>query len=172
MPTDLRPDGTPSAPEIVTDAAADEMSDGSVADDMGRPPASAVRLARTAGLLYLAVAILGGFAQFVRVSVYAPGDAATTTANIVANQTLVRLSFAADLVQAMVWLVMAVVLYPLMSHAGRNLARAMVVLVSVARLTGRPPGAPIALTSVRTTPGSCSSAAQFFPRGTSWSVAG
>ena len=131
MPTDLRPEGTPTSHKSVNAVAPDQISDGSVVAPNGRPPASAVRLARTAGLLYLAVAILGGFAQFVRVSVYAPGDAAATTANIVANQTLVRFSFAADLVQAMVWLVMAVVLYRLMSHAGRNLARAMVVFVAV-----------------------------------------
>lgn len=131
MPTDLRPEGTPTSHKSVNAVAPDQISDGSVVAPNGRPPASAVRLARTAGLLYLAVAILGGFAQFVRVSVYAPGDAAATTANIVANQTLIRFSFAADLVQAMVWLVMAVVLYRLMSHAGRNLARAMVVFVAV-----------------------------------------
>ena len=68
-------------------------------------------LARTAGLLYLVVAIFGGFAQIVRVNVYEPGDAAATSANILANATWVRLSFVADLVQALVWLVLAVTLY-------------------------------------------------------------
>jgi hypothetical protein len=97
----------------------------------GQGPASSVRLARVAGLLYLAVAIFGGFAQIVRVSVYEPGRAAETSANIVANATLVRLSFVADLVQALVWLVLAVTLYRLLAHAGRNIARAMVVFVSV-----------------------------------------
>lgn len=92
---------------------------------------TAVRLARTAGLLYLVVAIFGGFAHAVRVTVYEPGDAAATAANIVAHQTLVRLSFVADLIQAMVWLVLAVTLYRMLAHAGRNIARAMVVFVSV-----------------------------------------
>jgi hypothetical protein len=96
-----------------------------------RPPGSAVRLARQAGLLYLAVAIFGGFAQIVRVKVYEPGDAAATMANIASNATLVRLSFVADLVQAMVWLVLAVTLYRLLAHAGRNTARALVVFVAV-----------------------------------------
>jgi hypothetical protein len=94
-------------------------------------PESAVGLARTAGLLYLVVAIFGAFAQIVRVKVYEPGDAATTSANIVTNATLVRLSFVADLIQAMVWLVLAVCLYRLLAHAGRNIARAMVVFVAV-----------------------------------------
>ena len=62
---------------------------------------------------------------------YEPGDAAATAANIVANATLVRLSFVADLIQALVWLVLAVVLYRLLAHAGRNIARAMVVFVAV-----------------------------------------
>ena len=97
----------------------------------GPAPASPVRLARVAGVLYLVVAVLGGFAQIVRVKVYEPGDAAATAANIVANATLVRLSFVADLVQALVWLVLAVTLYRLLSHAGRNIARAMVVFVAV-----------------------------------------
>jgi hypothetical protein len=101
------------------------------ARENGRPPASPVRLARMAGLLYLVVAVLGGFAQVVRVKVYEPGDAATTTANIVANATLVRLSFVADLIQALVWLVLAVTLYRLLAHAGRSIARAMVVFVAV-----------------------------------------
>ena len=94
-------------------------------------PVSPVRLARMAGLLYLVVAIFGAFAQIVRVNVYEPGDAAATSANIVANSTLVRLSFAADLIQAMVWLVLAVTLHRLLAHAGRNVARAMVVFVAV-----------------------------------------
>jgi hypothetical protein len=95
------------------------------------PPASPVRLARMAGLLYLVVAVFGAFAQIVRVNVYKPGDAAATASNIVANSTLVRFSFAADLIQAMVMLVLAVTLYRLLAHAGRNVARAMVVFVAV-----------------------------------------
>lgn len=81
-------------------------------------------------MLYLVVAIFGGFAQIVRVRVYAPGDAAATASNIVAHSALVRLSFAADLVQAVVWLVLAVTLYRLLAHAGPNIARAMVVFVT------------------------------------------
>jgi hypothetical protein len=94
-------------------------------------PASPVRLAKVAGLLYLVVAIFGGFAQGVRMQVYQPGDAAATTANLVAHAALVRLSFVADLVQALVWLVMGVILYRLFAHAGKSLARAMLVFISV-----------------------------------------
>ena len=62
-------------------------------------PTSPVRIARFAGLLYLVIAVFGGFAQGVRLSVYEPGDGAATAANLVAHATLVRLSFVADLVQ-------------------------------------------------------------------------
>jgi len=107
------------------------MDDRPDTGEYGRPPASPIRLARLAGLLYLVIAIFGGFAQAVRMSVYEPGDAAATTANIVANATMVRLSFAADLIQALVWLIMAVTLYRLFAHAGRSVARAMVIFVTV-----------------------------------------
>jgi len=90
-----------------------------------------VRLARRAGLLYLVLAVFGAFAQVVRVRVYAPGDAATTAANLVANATLVRLSFVADLIQALVWLCLALVLHRLFAHAGRYLARALVIFIVV-----------------------------------------
>ena len=56
---------------------------------------------------------------------------ARTAANLVANASLVRLSFVADLLQALVWLCLAVLLYRLLARAGRNLARAMVIFVVV-----------------------------------------
>jgi hypothetical protein len=115
-------DGTPQGPDARSGPARSQLSD---------TPASRVRLAKVAGLLYLVVAIFGGFAQGVRLRVYQPGDAASTTANLTANAGLVRLSFVADLVQALVWLIMAVILYRLFAHAGRSIARAMLVFVSV-----------------------------------------
>ena len=92
---------------------------------------SPVRLARTAGVYYLVVAILGAFAQLLREKVYAPGDAATTAENVVANADLVRFGFVADLVQAtfMVFVVMA--LYRLLQHVNKPVARAMVIFVVV-----------------------------------------
>jgi hypothetical protein len=101
----------------------------SIPDTELAPGSSQVRLARKAGLLYLVIAIFGAFAQVIRVRVYAPGDAATTTANLIANASLVRLSFAADLLQALVWLCLALVLHRLFAHAGTYLARAMVIFV-------------------------------------------
>jgi hypothetical protein len=95
------------------------------------PGTAQVRLARRAGLLYLVMAVFGGFAHAVRLQVYAPGDAATTAANLVANESLVRLSFVADLLQNLVWLCLALVLHRLLAHAGKYLARAMVAFIVV-----------------------------------------
>ncbi len=128
MTTDLQHDTDATSPR---DGCRAELGDHPDREGNGRPPASPVRLARMAGLLYLVVAIFGAFAMIVRVNVYKPGDAAATAANIVANPTLVRLSFVADLVQALVWLVLAVTLYRLFAHAGKNIALAMVVFVAV-----------------------------------------
>lgn len=93
---------------------------------------SAKRLARTAGLYYLVVAVLAAFAHIVRAQVYVAGDAATTAANVVANPDLVRYSFAADLVQATFFLFVVLALYRLLRHHGENVARAMVALVVIA----------------------------------------
>jgi hypothetical protein len=132
MTSDPQSEAGATGPKGTADARLHRAVDGQPdAQETGRPPASPVRLARTAGLLYLVVAIFGGFAQIVRMNVYEPGNATATSANIVANATIVRASFVADLVQAMVWLVLAVTLYRLLAHAGRNIARAMVVFVAV-----------------------------------------
>ena len=93
---------------------------------------STKRLARTAGLYYLVVAVLGAFAHIVRAQVYVAGDAATTAANVLANPDLVRYSFAADLVQATFFLFVVLALYRLLRHSGENIARAMVALVVIA----------------------------------------
>jgi Domain of unknown function (DUF4386) len=93
---------------------------------------STKRLARTAGLFYLVVAILGAFAHIVRGAVYVPGDAAATAENVVANASLVRMSFVADLVQATFFLLVVMALHRLLRHVDRNMARAMVVFVVVA----------------------------------------
>ena len=56
------------------------------------------RLARIAGVLYLLVAIFGGFAQgFLYPKIYVAGDAAKTVGNLIANSGLVRLGIVADL---------------------------------------------------------------------------
>jgi hypothetical protein len=90
------------------------------------------RLARTAGVLYLLVGLFGGFAQgFVYPKIYAAGDAATTAGNLVANSGLVRVGVVADLVQATIWVFLALALYRLLKQAHQSAAVAMVVLAAL-----------------------------------------
>lgn len=90
------------------------------------------RLARTAGLYYLVVAVLGGWAHgYVRGEVYVAGDATTTAQNVIENTSLVRMGFVADLVQATLMLFVVMALYRLLQHVNKNVARAMVMFVVV-----------------------------------------
>ena len=90
------------------------------------------RLARIAGLLYLAVGILGAFAfAAVYSAMYVAGDAAATARNLVANAGLVRIGVAGDLIQVTIWVFLALTLYVLLRHVSGYAARAMVVLVAI-----------------------------------------
>src|ERR1700682_3839978 len=94
--------------------------------------ASPRRLARIAGVLYLLVGIFGGFAQgYMYPKIYAAGDAATTAGNLVANSGLVRIGVLADVVQATVWVFLALALCRLLKQAHQSAAFAMVVLVGL-----------------------------------------
>ena len=89
-------------------------------------------LARTAGVLYLVVALFGGFAELVvRESIVVSGNAAATADNIRGSATLFRWGFASDLVQAPVFLFTAMALYLLLRHVNELVARAMIVIVAV-----------------------------------------
>ena len=100
--------------------------------EAGSTVSSPKRLARIAGLLYLAVGILGGFAfAGVYTAMYVAGDAAATASNLVANAGLVRIGVAADLIQVVVWVFLALTLYVLLQHVSGYAARAMVVLVAI-----------------------------------------
>ena len=93
---------------------------------------SARSTARLAGLLYLLIAITGGFAQLVaRGGVLIPGDAAATAANIRGNADIFRLGIAADAVNITAFVVMALLLHRLLSPTSPGLSRAFVALVAV-----------------------------------------
>jgi hypothetical protein len=89
------------------------------------------RLARIAGVLYLLVAIFSAFAYFMEKKVYVSGDAAATARNVVAHSGLVRTAVVADLLQATVWVFLAMTLYVLLKHVNKNAASAMVVFVAI-----------------------------------------
>jgi hypothetical protein len=93
--------------------------------------------ARVAGLAYLIIFIAAPFAEMVvRAGAIVRGDAAATAANILAQESLWRLAFAAELVNAACDAIVAVLLYELLKPAGRTLsllaATFRLILVAIA----------------------------------------
>lgn len=90
-------------------------------------------LARVAGLLYLVLAVSGGWAELaVRSGIRVPGDAAATAANVVSQASLMRLAFVADLVNITCFLLVALVMYAILKSVDDRIALAMVVFNAVA----------------------------------------
>ena len=91
------------------------------------------RLARIAGVLYLFLAIFGGFAQgFLEPKTYVVGDAVATAGNVLANAGLVRLGVVSELLGQTFFVFLALTLYVLLKHVHPGVARAMLVLVALA----------------------------------------
>lgn len=89
-------------------------------------------LARIAGVLYLVVAVGGGFAElYARGSVTVAGDASATAANIAQHSMLFRAGLVADLVDSTCFLGVALVLYALLKQVNANVAVAMLVINAV-----------------------------------------
>jgi Domain of unknown function (DUF4386) len=90
-------------------------------------------LARLAGLLYLVLAICGGFSElFVRSSIRVDGDAAATADNIRASATLFRVGFVTDLINIGCFVLLGFALFLLLSPVNRRVAMTFVVLVAIA----------------------------------------
>jgi hypothetical protein len=93
---------------------------------------SPTRLARAAGVLYLAMFLLGGAAHLVvRADVYVAGDAASTTSNLVAEAGLFRAALVADIGMATAFALLGAVLHRLLGEVDRSAATAMLVFVGV-----------------------------------------
>ena len=90
-------------------------------------------LARLAGVLYLLVAIFGGFAQMgARASVLVTGDAAATAANIRASEAIFRFGFVADVINVVAFLGVALLLYAILAPVNRRWAGAFVAFNAIA----------------------------------------
>lgn len=88
--------------------------------------------ARTAGALYLAIAVCGGFSiGFVPMQIVS-NDAATSAANLMANQGLLRLGVVADSLVILFELALTAILYQMFRHVGPKMA--MVALISRASM--------------------------------------
>jgi hypothetical protein len=90
-------------------------------------------LARLAGVLYLLVAIFGGFAQMgARAGVLVSGDAAATAANIRASEAVFRFGFVADVINVVTFLGVALVLYTILAPVSRSWSRAFLAFNAIA----------------------------------------
>jgi len=90
------------------------------------------RTARTAGLLYLVLAVTGFFSlRYVPSKLIVWDNASQTFANIVASETLFRLDILAGIIGYTGFLILPLVLYRLLSHINKTLAVGMVVLAVV-----------------------------------------
>jgi hypothetical protein len=86
------------------------------------------KIARVAGILYLIIFCLGIFAElFVRQSLIVPGDAATTVNNIMASESLFRLSLVSDLIRHTFLILLPLVLYKLLKPVNKDIALLMVI---------------------------------------------
>lgn len=89
-------------------------------------------LARIGGVLYLIVAVGGGFSElYARGSLTVPADAAATAANIASHATLFRAGFVADLLDFTCFLGVGLVMYAILKPVNPQVAFAMVTINAV-----------------------------------------
>jgi hypothetical protein len=89
------------------------------------------KTARIAGLLYVIPWLLSMAAFFISQSLIVPGDAAATANNIMASESLFRLSIVGELVVQAVFVVLVLLLYKLLRPVNKNHAALMVILFLV-----------------------------------------
>lgn len=95
--------------------------------------ASALALARTAGILYLVIIVCGLFSEvYVRSGLIVSGDAAATASNISGSEFLFRVGFVSDLVAFVSDVAVAVLLYVLL----RPVSKTISLVTAGFRLTG------------------------------------
>jgi len=79
--------------------------------------------ARVCGWLYLIVIVVGIYAEFfVRSKLIVSGDAAATSHNIMASESMWRLGFACDLLGGLCYVAVTLILYVLLKPVNRNLS--------------------------------------------------
>lgn len=93
---------------------------------------SVSRNARVAGLLYIVASAVGVVRLlYIPKTLIVSGNAAATTANIVAHESLFRLGIVSSLVAAVLWLFVPLALYRLLKEVDQQLAILMVILGAV-----------------------------------------
>ena len=83
------------------------------------------KLARSAGLLYLLIAICSGFSFFyMRSAIIVPGDAAATVTHLLASERLFRLGIVSDAVVFLSEIMLTALLYILLRPVSKTLSAA------------------------------------------------
>ncbi len=95
------------------------------------------KAARIAGAVYLSMVFTAPFSLiYVPNKLIVRGDATATAANILAHETLFRLSILGDLVGQVIFICLAIALYRLLSNVNRTWALLMVGFVLVSAAVG------------------------------------
>ena len=95
------------------------------------------KAARVAGAVYLSMVFTAPFSLiYVPNKLIVRGDATATAANILAHETLFRLSILGDLVGQVIFICLAIALYRLLSNVNRTWALLMVGFVLVSAPSG------------------------------------
>ena len=96
-----------------------------------------VKAARVAGAIYLALVLAGLFSlMYVPGKLIVRGNAAATSSNILAHETLFRFGIVVDLVCSVIFVCLAIALYRLLSGVNQTQARLMMALVLVSAAVG------------------------------------
>lgn len=95
------------------------------------------KAARVAGAVYLSMAVTAPFSLiYIPRALIVQGNATATANNILAHETLFRLGIVADLSTAVIFILLGMALYRLLSGVNKTHASLMVVLVLVSATIG------------------------------------
>jgi len=96
-----------------------------------------VKAARIAGAIYLSLVLIAPFAMlYVPGKLIVRGNAAATADNILAHETMFRLSILGDLIGHVIFICLAIALYRLLSNVNKTWAMLMVAFVLVSAAVG------------------------------------
>ena len=96
-----------------------------------------LKAARIAGAIYLSLVFLAPFAMiYVPSKLIVRGNAAATADNILAHETMFRLSILGDLIGHVIFICLAIALYRLLSSVNKTWAMLMVAFVLVSAAVG------------------------------------
>lgn len=87
------------------------------------------KTARLAGFLWLLMFIFGPIAQMIRSELFITGDMVATANNIISHEFLFRVGFVSDLVMMIIYVLLPLALYKLLSGVDKNLAVIMIIFV-------------------------------------------